>query len=233
MQGCDFFSELVVHNGSDSIPPSTNPSSSDCTPTRAAGCEPASTDDENGILKSGGGASSNSSGAPVKKLLAQATQLKDQGNERFQDQNYVAACEAYRAGIETAEAARLTSHLMEAQVVPILVSLHSNMCLALIALKQYRAAKDSADAALAFDSENVKCLLRRGSCLLRLGTPFDGCRASDAIRAQCKASLDLAKADFMHVARLEPQNREVIYELRTAPTLLCEVEFLLPYNSIE
>ena len=79
-----------------------------------------------------------------KKLLIRGKKLKEEGNVSFKDQNYVAACAAYREGIEAIAAVRLSAPTMEAQAAPLLVSLHSNMCIALMALQQFRAARDSA-----------------------------------------------------------------------------------------
>ena len=157
---------------------------------------------------------------PESKLLTKAMRFKELGNQSFKDQNYVAACEAYREGIEAAEAARATAPAAASKVNPVLVALLSNICLAYSALSQYRVAKDSADAALEIDGDHVKARLRRGACLLRLGTPQDGRRGSDEpkeVRMARKAHLDQAKADFLHVVKIEPNNREVCHHATRIP----------------
>ena len=160
-------------------------------------------------------------GSESSKLLAKALRLKERGNESYKEQNHVAACEAYREGIEAAEAARAAAPSAASKVNPVLVALHSNICLCLAELKQYRVAIDNADAALEIDGDHVKARLRRGSCLLRLGMPQDGRRSSDEpkeVRMARKGHLDQAKADFLHVAKIEPNNREVRPPSSTHPT---------------
>lgn len=153
------------------------------------------------------------------QLLARITKLKEQGNQHVKTQSYVAACEFYREGVALGLDALLPAEALS----PLLVSLHSNLCLCYIALQQWLSAKDSADAALALDPQNVKSLLRRGSCLLKLGSPDAGRRASEepaAVREQRATALHEAKADFSHVAKLEPHNREARQGLKAAHVLL-------------
>ena len=106
---------------------------------------------------------------------------------------------------------------------PLIVSLNSNLCLCYIALQQWKSAKGAADAALALDPTNVKSLLRRGACLLKMGTPDNGRRGSEepaAVREQRATHLNAAKADFTLVTKSEPNNKEAREGLKTAHVLL-------------
>ena len=158
-----------------------------------------------------------------RRLLAQVTRLKERGNASVSDQNFVAACEAYREGLDVAHAAQEAGTASAELLAPLLVSLHSNLCLCYISLQQWRSAQESAEAVLAMDADNVKALLRRGACLLRQGTPQDRRRGSeepDDVRATRKAHLLAAKADFMHASRLEPQNRSAREGLKSVHVLM-------------
>ena len=134
-----------------------------------------------------------------KKILNTMVGYKERGNVSFKEQNMLAACEDYRRGIEAA-ASLSAEDADEAQ--QILLSLHSNMAAAYIALQQWRSANESASAALAIDPDNVKALLRRGACLLRL------------------ESHEASKADFLRAAKLEPNNKEAREGLKIIQVLI-------------
>ena len=205
-------SDLLAHVPAETSSPVTTvtpkPAGSTKVPfAKAPTSPPAAAPDATGKLKMG-----------HKLAIDRITKVKEQGNASVKENNMVAACEAYRNGLELARDSGVPAEAL----APLLVSLHSNLCLCYITLKQWLSAKESADAALALDAQNVKSLLRRGSVLMNLGKP-DGRRGSEEpveVRAKRAAALADARADFMLVVKLEPNNREARQGLEGVKVLL-------------
>ncbi|XP_051848393.1 protein unc-45 homolog B isoform X1 [Antechinus flavipes] len=118
------------------------------------------------------------------KQMADAVQLKEEGNKYFQNQNYEEASKSY------SQALRLTKDKA------LLATLYRNRAACGLKMESYAQAASDASKAIDINASDIKALFRRCQALEQLG------------------KLDQAFKDVQRCATLEPQNRNFQETLR-------------------
>ncbi|KAM9001497.1 protein unc-45 homolog B isoform X1 [Sarcophilus harrisii] len=118
------------------------------------------------------------------KQMADAVQLKEEGNKYFQNQNYEEASKSY------SQALKLTKDKA------LLATLYRNRAACGLKMESYAQAASDASKAIDINASDIKALFRRCQALEQLG------------------KLDQAFKDVQRCATLEPQNRNFQETLR-------------------
>ncbi|XP_074119651.1 protein unc-45 homolog B isoform X2 [Sminthopsis crassicaudata] len=118
------------------------------------------------------------------KQMADAVQLKEEGNKYFQNQNYEEASKSY------SQALRLTKDKA------LLATLYRNRAACGLKMESYAQAASDASKAIDINASDIKALFRRCQAMEQLG------------------KLDQAFKDVQRCATLEPQNRNFQETLR-------------------
>jgi len=133
-------------------------------------------------------------------LLANATELKNRGNEAFKSGKSELAVDLYAEAAVAARAAANESGSREAATA-LSISLHANSAAAYLKLERWEGVMTSATHALDLEPTNPKALYRRAVAYQRLGQ-----RAN-------------ARKDILQCIKLDPKNkeaREVLASLEAA-----------------
>jgi peptidylprolyl isomerase len=132
--------------------------------------------------------------------IAEATQLKDAGNQSYAAKDFVSALEQYE------EAAELVDVNEEPDVKALYITCKLNSSQACIGLQDYASALKQATDALKKDPNNVKGLYRRGVARNHLGLSEEACE------------------DLMKALEIDPDNKAVKIELAKAKKAIADAK---------
>jgi hypothetical protein len=154
----------------------------------------------NAVNCDGSSAATAAAGATIKpaeanEALAEATALKQVGNDAFKAAQLEHAADAYADAVIACEAAMVGPNAVVAskpECVALAASLHSNTAMCFIKLERYEEAVASATCAIKLEPANAKALFRRGVARRAMGVPH----------------YELAYQSLLACCKADPNNRE-------------------------
>jgi len=128
------------------------------------------------------------------KIIAQAIQHKEEGNEFFKTGDLTKASRSYRKGTSILQK-HIPNSSQEEQIKALLISLQTNLSMVSYKLDKFQQSRDVANKVLELDSSNIKALYRR------------------ALANKQMKNLSNARQDLKTALQLDPKNKAVQKEL--------------------